>query len=582
VKTIKPSLRQSKRRAKEEKKREEEREENKREDKTVLFCMLLIYNELDSQEEQRACRLLEQKTSPNHQGGISPMAAPETLPQFPKSHKSAIGKSGVLTIHGFGVRVRMQSGHLQIEDGIADERRTTRLPRVGHGLRRLVCISEDGFFTLDALKWLADQRASLIMLDRSGKVSFVTGPAASSDARLRRAQALAQQSGVAVEIMCELMLAKLDGQQQLVRSKLANATAADIIAKLAESLSTAESLDEVARLEAHAASAYWSAWSEVPINFPRQDVARVGKHWLTFGTRKSLLTGSPRLATNPPNAILNYCYALLECEARLGSVAVGLDPGMGMLHVDTPARDSLACDIMEAVRPSVDAWLLDWIMREPFRRSDFFEAPNGNCRLLRTLAAKLSETTSVWGKLVAPWAEYVAHTLWATTSRASSRSSIPTRLTQQHRRQAKGDLSVPIIPMPKHDRVCRGCGKRIRVEHTDCGQCAIDSATKRLVDAAKIGRIAGHTPEALAKEGKSQRRHAEARASWASSSQPSWLTSDLYSEKIQPQLAEVSTSTIASRIGVSRWYAGKIRRGYCPHPRHWQALAELVQIIANK
>jgi hypothetical protein len=46
-----------------------------------------------------------------------------------------------------------------------------------------------------------------------------------------------------------------------------------------------------------------------------------------------LLTGSPRLATNPPNAILNYCYALLLCEARLSAVAVGLDPGLGMLHV---------------------------------------------------------------------------------------------------------------------------------------------------------------------------------------------------------------------------------------------------------
>jgi CRISPR-associated endonuclease Cas1 len=506
------------------------------------------------------------------------MAAPDTLPQFPKSHKSAIGKSGVLTIHGFGVRVRMQSGHLQIEDGIADERRTVRLARVGHGLRRLVCISEDGFFTLDALKWLADQRASLIMLDRSGKVSLVTGPTASSDARLRRAQALAQQSGVAVEIMRELMRAKLNGQQELVRSKLSNATAADIIAKLQESLSSAESLDEVARLEAHAASAYWSSWNELPINFPRQDVTRVPEHWRTFGTRKSAITGSPRLATNPPNAILNYCYALLECETRLASVAVGLDPGMGMLHVDTPARDSLACDIMESVRPSVDAWLLDWIMREPFRRSDFVEERNGNCRLLRTLAAKLSETTSVWGKLVAPWAEYVAHTLWARTSRGSDRSSIATRLTQQHRREAKGCLPVPIVAIPKPDRVCRGCGKSIRAGRSDCGNCAVEGATKRLIEASRIGRIAAHTPEALAKEGKSQRQHAEARSSWRATDQPAWLTSEVYSKKIQPLLAEVPTSVIALRIGVSRWYAMKIRRGYCPHPRHWLALAKLAGV----
>jgi CRISPR-associated endonuclease Cas1 len=506
------------------------------------------------------------------------MAAWQNLPQVTNSTKSPISKSGVLTIHGFGVRVRMQSGHLEIEDGLADERRSVKLARVGHGLRRLVCISEDGFFTLDALKWLADQRASLIMLDRSGKVSLVTGPTASSDARLRRAQALSHQSGAALEIMRKLMFAKLEGQQALVRSKLANATAADIIANLQASLDTAESLDMVAQLEAHAASAYWSAWNELPVKFPRQDISRVPEHWRTFGTRKSVITGSPRLATNPPNAILNYCYALLECEARLASAAVGLDPGIGMLHVDTPNRDSLACDIMEAVRPSIDAWLLDWITREPFRRSDFFEERNGNCRLLRTLTAKLSETMSVWGKLVAPWAEYVAHTLWATTSRKSNSSVSPTRLTQQHRREAKGGLSALTVLAPKPDRVCRGCGKTIRTGRIDCGKCAIEGATKRLAAAARIGRVEGHTLKALAKEAESQRQHAKARSSWAASSQPSWLTSEVYSEKIQPLLPHVSTSTIASRIGVSRWYAGKIRRGYRPHPRHWQTLAEVAGI----
>jgi CRISPR-associated endonuclease Cas1 len=506
------------------------------------------------------------------------MAASDTVPQLPKSHKSAISKTGVLKIYGFGIRVRMQSGHLQIEDGIADERRTVRLPRVGHGLRRLVCISEDGFFTLDALKWLADQRASLIMLDRSGKVSLVTGPTASSDSRLRRAQALAHQSGAALEIMRKLMRAKLESQQQLVRHKLANTTAADIIAKLQESLSTAESLDTVARLEAQAASAYWSAWSELLINFPRQDVTRVPEHWRTFGTRKSVITGSPRLATNPPNAILNYCYALLECETRLASAAVGLDPGMGMLHVDTPARDSLACDIMEAVRPSVDAWLVDWILREPFRRSDFFEERNGNCRLLRTLTSKLSETMSVWGKLVAPWTEYVAHTLWATPSRPMNRNSIPTRLTQQHRREAKGGFSAPTVVIPKPNRVCRGCGKGIRAEHNDCGKCAIEGATKRLIEAARTGRIAGHTPEALAREAKTQRQQAKARSMWRQSHQPAWLTAGFYSEKVLPSLADIQTSSIASRIGVSRWYASRIRQGYRPHPRHWLALAELTGV----
>ena len=54
-----------------------------------------------------------------------------------------------------------------------------------------------------------------------------------------------------------------------------------------------------------------------------------------------------------------------------------------------------------------------------------------------------------------------------------------------------------------------------------------------------------------------------------------WLTEDVYSRKIQPLLAGMSTSAIASNIGVSRWYASRIRKGYRPHPRHWVMLAEL-------
>ena|SRR5215469_10582871 len=81
----------------------------------------------------------------------------------------------------------MQSGHLEIEDGDGSERRKLRLPRVAHGLKRLVCLSDNGFVTLSALNWLTNVGASFVLLDRRGKVQFVTGPTAPSEARLRRA-----------------------------------------------------------------------------------------------------------------------------------------------------------------------------------------------------------------------------------------------------------------------------------------------------------------------------------------------------------------------------------------------------------
>lgn len=93
-------------------------------------------------------------------------------------------------------------------------------------------------------------------------------------------------------------------------------------------------------------------------------------------------------------------------------------------------------------------------------------------------------------------------------------------------------------------------------------------------------RIAGHTPEDLRKQGNTQRHHRQAQVAWTPSVQPDWLTEAFFAEQIQPKLAGLSASVIASRLGVSRCYAGHIRQGYRPHPRHWTASTELVSNTA--
>src|SRR6266481_3070264 len=125
---------------------------------------------------------------------------------------SRIGKHGVLVLNGYGIRVQVSAGHLLAHDGIADERRTIRLPRVGHGLRRLVIIGSDGFITLEALRWISDVEAAFVMLERDGSVLVTTGPVRPSDARLRRAQSFAYESGIAMKIARELIYRKLSGQ----------------------------------------------------------------------------------------------------------------------------------------------------------------------------------------------------------------------------------------------------------------------------------------------------------------------------------------------------------------------------------
>ena len=99
-----------------------------------------------------------------------------------------------------------------------------------------------------------------------------------------------------------------------------------------------------------------------------------------------------------------------------------------------------------------------------------------------------------------------------------------------------------------------------------------------MLNAATIGRLTANGPEAQAKRAIKARKNALAQHSWKESDQPAWLTPELFSEKIQPLLFSVPMSTIRSKLGVSKWYASKIRQGYRPHQRHWRTLAELVGI----
>jgi hypothetical protein len=316
----------------------------------------------------------------------------------------------------------------------------------------------------------------------------------------------------------------------------------------------------------------------MPVLFPRNDLRRVPEHWKTFGTRESLLTNSPRLAVNPANAILNYLYAILEAEARLAASTLGLDPGLGVLHLDSRSRDSLACDLMEPVRPMVDAYLLDWLSRGPLKREWFFEERNGNCRLMGSFTQTISETALSWRRAVAPYAERAAHIFWACAKSSPGDPSPATHLTQSNRRLAKGKGTVPIEPeVPSSPTLCKLCGTSISGRHKVCTACAPVNAKEVLIEAACKGRIEAQTPRALAQLAEKQRSHRAAEKTWKPSDKPSWLDDTTYDARVLPRLVDVTTSSIALVLGVSLPYASDIRAGRRrPHPRHWLGLANLV------
>ena len=274
--------------------------------------------------------------------------------------------------------------------------------------------------------------------------------------------------------------------------------------------------------------------------------------------------------------MLNYLYALLEAETRLAAATLGLDPGIGVMHVDVPYRDSLALDLMEVVRPDVDAFVLDWIKRDPLPRNHFFEQRDGNCRLMANFASTLSQTSSKWAQLVAPVVEWFTREVSAPKHARSVH--VPARLTQRNKRVAKG--SNP-LPKAKSDvrptRVCLDCGKDIIGDSIHCKSCSTEIMTPQRNAAGQLARAAALTSDAQLKRSATQHVNALAQHAWKSSDQPAWLTATFYSEQIRPALLSVRGSLIARALKVSNSYARDIRNGrVVPHPRHWGVLANLV------
>lgn len=503
------------------------------------------------------------------------MAATQTVPHpFQHCNSGEIKpQRGVITLFGYGIQVVVDRGHLLVQDGVGPLRRQGRFPRVRHGIRRIVVIGTEGFVSLAALRWLADQDADFVMLNRNGSVLATTGPVHSSDVRLRRAQALAARCGADLRITRALIGAKLAGQERLARNNLSNPSAAETIAQARAALENAKTITGIRWLEARAGLAYWGAWRDIPVNFPTVEMGSVPEHWQTFGTRISPISGSPRCAINPPNAILNYLYAVLESESRLALAAVGLDPGLGFLHMDSRSRDSLACDLMETVRPEVDLYVMDWLRNRLFRKQEFFEMRDGTCRLMAGMCSLLSLTSSTWGHAVAPWAELIAKTLWTTIRKPGIEPATP--LTGDHRRAGRaGEHTRSIGNPPNPPRVCKTCG--ISCERSYCASCG----RARTKEAFDEGRVFAQTPESLARRSTTQKARVLANRAWKPSNQFNWLTREIYIKEIQPRLRTLKISTLQSALGVSEPYATFIRSGSrVPHKRHWQALAQLVGVF---
>jgi CRISPR-associated endonuclease Cas1 len=485
----------------------------------------------------------------------------------------------VLVMSGYGMSLGVRHGALIIGDGIGSDRRERVLYRSERTIRRIVVLGAHGSLSLGALRWCADVGIGLVIVDSDGTVLAIGASSTHDDARLRRAQALVGDTEAGLDIARTLLLAKLDGQARVIRTHFGDADSVDAIDASTTQVSKLDTVDRVLLVEANAANAYFHAWAGIPITFAKVDAGVVPPTWLRFTQRTSPLVGgnSPRAARDPVNALLNYCYTLAAFEATLACRAVGLDPGLGVLHTDKRDRDSLAMDLLEPVRPVIDDYVLQLVKTQVFSRSDFVETRDGRCRVLPPLAGQLAQQLPIWATAVAPHAEAVAHRIADT---------VPGVIKRRRPLTGKPNTRPRTETRTASNARCPDCGSVLSDPRMlRCPPCRDKSAAALAVKRLQLAR---ERWEALSRAdpppSSGQRRVARAALNraeavvWEHSHPETRPDPDRYRREILPGLQPLPIATIGEAIGVSVDASWRIRKGtLTPHRRHWEALLALGQ-----
>ncbi len=127
----------------------------------------------------------------------------------------------------------------------------------------------------------------------------------------------------------------------------------EILTKTVESLKDVTSLDSLRGFEGGAQAVYFLTYSKL---FPES---------LNFKRRKR------RPPQDPVNAMLSLTYTMSHYEIVREIEVAGFDPTIGFYHQFEYGRESLACDIVELFRPSVDRFVYEVFKQNDFTTQDF-------------------------------------------------------------------------------------------------------------------------------------------------------------------------------------------------------------------
>lgn len=259
--------------------------------------------------------------------------------------------------------VRLEGKALRVE------RSDGAMQRVPLSMLGMVVVYGAPAVTCDVWRALAERfiPAALTSLRSSQTVWLGAGLSTAIQVR-RRQHELARDPAATLALARQWVTLKLGMQRALLAApspllQTAPTTALQtVLERQQAALAAAADIPTLMGLEGAAAAA-WYGW--LAQHLPPQ--------WDFKGRNR-------RPPRDPLNALLSLGYTLLGAEMLSAVQEAGLDPALGFLHGVVPGRESLALDLIEPLRPGVDALalrLLDAVVTP----AHFSRHPAQGCRL---------------------------------------------------------------------------------------------------------------------------------------------------------------------------------------------------------
>jgi len=272
-----------------------------------------------------------------------------------------------LVLNTAGLILRVKSGAFSVQQ--EDEHRLIS-PKQLHS----IAVTAPCLLSTAAVELAAEYGIPIYLFDRIGDATAcLRSPYFESIATLRRKQVYFDDGPEAINWVLDIMLEKTDRQIRVLRyladrrpsrAEQLNQTAR----QLSERTKTLADLQDqllgphTRRLmgwEGQQSRNYWSAVG-----------AALPKEW-AFARR------SRRPALDGFHAALNYLYGMLYTVVEQALFATGLDPHLGILHVDQHNAPTLAFDLIEPFRPLVDRLLIELCMKRRLQSNQFDQRREG-------------------------------------------------------------------------------------------------------------------------------------------------------------------------------------------------------------